>query len=346
MTDARFVDGHYEEAGPQAPWREASAAIHERLRPLLEDLGVDARATISRTVDATRALAHSRLRAATQLGPADGPGKRLAITISDEVPPPIQPVLERLPSELLWGHVPPHPGARPGGRRAPAERPRPARRRLRRCAPPSRATLKGTTDFLTRLTELALDRTDRVITTIMGAPADVLGAYYFRHARIELHWFAIWLVANDLGVSVEDLTKVTLIHDMAHFYTHVGRDARTNDALTRTCVMIVEGVAQYYTHELPLGLALARGHRVDADRDQRFVVRLAPATRIQQSRCDTLPNRRRRVAEFVNDGLSSAAIAKEHGITIAIVKTHLRKIFATLGMQRRVELALRTGRRR
>lgn len=105
MTDARFADAYYEEAGPQAPRRAASAAIHERLRPLLENLGVDSRAIVTRTIDATRALAHSRLRAATQLGRADGAGKRLAITISDDVPPPIQPVLEQLPSELLWALI-------------------------------------------------------------------------------------------------------------------------------------------------------------------------------------------------------------------------------------------------
>jgi hypothetical protein len=81
--------------------------------------------------------------------------------------------------------------------------------------------------------------------------AEVLGAYFFRDSRIHLFWPVIAIIALELGVSVESLTIVTLIHELAHAYTHLGQDTDNDrwdtEAFANTDLLIVEGLAQFYT---------------------------------------------------------------------------------------------------
>ena len=76
----------------------------------------------------------------------------------------------------------------------------------------------------------------RLTRTILGAGGDALGRYIYRELRpnrprkervprIELYWQMIGFVANQLDVTVEDLTIVVLSHEQAHAYTHLGYDA-------------------------------------------------------------------------------------------------------------------------
>jgi hypothetical protein len=53
---------------------------------------------------------------------------------------------------------------------------------------------------------------------------DVLGAYFFRRPEIQLYWMAIALVSTSLGVDAESLALVVLLHELAHAYSHLGRD--------------------------------------------------------------------------------------------------------------------------
>ncbi len=80
---------------------------------------------------------------------------------------------------------------------------------------------------------------------------DYLGAYYFKNGVIELHWMAIAITAANLGVSVEALTVVTLAHELAHAYTHQGKDIDGVTWPTRhfahADLHVVEGLAQFYT---------------------------------------------------------------------------------------------------
>lgn len=102
---------------------------------------------------------------------------------------------------------------------------------------------------------------------ILGVDEDVLGVYRYRipmqnmlfgmppiESRIELYWGVIGLIAGMLGVSVELLTTIVLIHELAHAYTHVGADIDGNRWDSRdfadTTKEIKEGLAQYYTHIL------------------------------------------------------------------------------------------------
>lgn len=80
---------------------------------------------------------------------------------------------------------------------------------------------------------------------------DVLGAYFFRIPEIRLYWMAIGFFAHNLDVPVEALTVVTLAHELAHAYSHLGKDIDGQDwdtlAFARADIYIVEGLAQFYT---------------------------------------------------------------------------------------------------
>lgn len=92
---------------------------------------------------------------------------------------------------------------------------------------------------------------------ILRVNSDVLGIYRYRAntgSRIELYWGIIGLVARDLGIPPEDLTCVTLAHELAHAYTHVGADADNRSWATahfaKSMRELIEGLAQYYTERV------------------------------------------------------------------------------------------------
>jgi hypothetical protein len=101
------------------------------------------------------------------------------------------------------------------------------------------------------------------IKKIMGVNQDVLGAYRYRvpmegyedettDGQVDLYWGVIGLVSGMLGVSVEALAAVTLIHEVAHAYTHLGADIDGgrwgSRAFAASEPVLAEGLAQYYTH--------------------------------------------------------------------------------------------------
>jgi hypothetical protein len=112
-----------------------------------------------------------------------------------------------------------------------------------------------------------LHRSDGVdlVQMILGINADVLGAYIFdwphdstfhaeKASRIEIYWQVIGLFANEIKVSVEELTTVVLAHEQAHAYTHLGSDANGHSWQTQSFARsdpgLVEGLAQYYTEQI------------------------------------------------------------------------------------------------
>jgi hypothetical protein len=81
---------------------------------------------------------------------------------------------------------------------------------------------------------------------------DVLGAYFFMNPHIELYWIPIALIAEAINASIEDLTIIVLIHELAHAYTHIGMDIggrswETQD-FRKSDLAVLEGLAQYYTY--------------------------------------------------------------------------------------------------
>ena len=90
-----------------------------------------------------------------------------------------------------------------------------------------------------------------VLKQIKGIHQDVLGAYFFWVPEVHLYWMVIAFMAGVIGVTVEALTVVVTIHELAHAYTHLGRDIDgkrwgTQD-FAKADSGIVEGLAQFYT---------------------------------------------------------------------------------------------------
>ena len=80
---------------------------------------------------------------------------------------------------------------------------------------------------------------------------DVLGIYTPHRPSVQIMWLPIAIVSLSEGVDPEALTVVVLAHELAHAYTHVGRDIAGNQWNTQDMhnadLEIVEGFAQYYT---------------------------------------------------------------------------------------------------
>jgi hypothetical protein len=94
----------------------------------------------------------------------------------------------------------------------------------------------------------------KAVDQIIGINEDVLGAYFFYVPEIRLYWVVIGITAMALGVSVEAMTIVVLAHELAHAYSHLGRDIDNEKWLTEKFAAadlnIVEGLAQFYTSVL------------------------------------------------------------------------------------------------
>lgn len=93
-----------------------------------------------------------------------------------------------------------------------------------------------------------------VIEQIKDIHEDILGVYRCAMGQgptVELYWLPIAMVAAMIDVSIEDLTVVVLIHELAHGYTHLGRDIDGASWADRdfrdSALEVKEGLAQFYT---------------------------------------------------------------------------------------------------
>jgi len=120
------------------------------------------------------------------------------------------------------------------------------------CAKKGRRPLERSLKIGNALRELAGAR--RVQKDLRSIDEDILGMYSFggmRKPSISVFWMPIALISATLGVQAEDLTLVTLIHELGHGYTHLGRDIGgrcwNDNAFAGTEPAVVEGLAQFYT---------------------------------------------------------------------------------------------------
>jgi hypothetical protein len=116
----------------------------------------------------------------------------------------------------------------------------------------SEPALMRTRDVAVALQGLAV--TKKVLDELKEIHEDILGVYRFATrvgGSIEIYWMATALVAGALGVRVEDLAVVALAHELAHGYTHQGRDidglSWADDGFARSALEVKEGLAQFYT---------------------------------------------------------------------------------------------------
>jgi hypothetical protein len=88
------------------------------------------------------------------------------------------------------------------------------------------------------------------VERIKAVQEDILGAYFFRIPEVRLYWMVIGFLSGVLGVSAEALTVVVAAHELAHAYTHLGRDIDGSrwetECFAVTNLAITEGLAQFY----------------------------------------------------------------------------------------------------
>lgn len=116
----------------------------------------------------------------------------------------------------------------------------------------SQPSLEQARDVALALQQVAVSK--QVKEELKAIQEDILGAYRFPPGKppwVEIYWMPVALVAAMLDVRIEDLTAVTLAHELAHGYTHLGRDIDgfcwEDDGFARSDLGVVEGLAQFYT---------------------------------------------------------------------------------------------------
>jgi hypothetical protein len=119
------------------------------------------------------------------------------------------------------------------------------------------AKLKDVADVVTAI--LRAQQTEELVSRLRQIDHDVLGAYFFVRGEVHIYWMVIGFYASILNVSIEDLTIVVVAHELAHVYTHLGKDVDKSrwdtDAFARSDLRIVEGLAQLYTDRVVHRLA-------------------------------------------------------------------------------------------
>lgn len=78
---------------------------------------------------------------------------------------------------------------------------------------------------------------------------DIFGCYFLRDSRIEMYYVPLLVFATLRQIDAGALYAVVLAHELAHAYTHVGRDidGRYWENFGRADPYVAEGLAQYYT---------------------------------------------------------------------------------------------------
>ena len=86
---------------------------------------------------------------------------------------------------------------------------------------------------------------------IKNIQQDVLGAYFFRIPVILIYWQVIGFIALRFNLSIDALTAIVLTHELAHAFTHLGKDIDKikwdTESFAKTDLFIIEGLAQFYT---------------------------------------------------------------------------------------------------
>ena len=190
---------------------------------------------------------HLRTETGLRLSVGDD-AQSVPVRITDGVPKPLAEVLQTMQEEIAWLILHrPEVEAAVRGTRFMAENARAGRSELPGPARP------GTIEEVRQTAEawLRLIDDEGAIRRLATIEEDVLGAYFFRVPEVRLHWVPIGIVARMLDVSVEALTMVVLAHELAHAYTHLGRDIDgerwDTEAFAHADLEIVEGLAQFYT---------------------------------------------------------------------------------------------------
>jgi hypothetical protein len=204
---------------------------------------------VAETIRQVTRPARESIRTETALQPFQA---NIPIKIEPGFPIPVALLIERNPDPTLWRLVSLRPylfSISDGARQLLAHWPEIENwPYLPKIAKNGSSTLNSALEISESLRSLAA--IDRLVRAIREIDKDILGTYW-PGSHIEIYWMAIALFAGAFDLRTEDLTAVTVIHELAHAYTHLGLDIKGtswNDVgFDQSEPAVIEGLAQYYT---------------------------------------------------------------------------------------------------
>ena len=222
-----------------------------QLQALVKSLPADLKTQVYRAFRQWNLIVREYIRNETGLRLAVGDDRQgVPVQVVDGLPRPLYDLIVNAPNPLEWfinANRDVIAAARTGVSFVSEHLPP----RLSEHQPVGSATdeeLQRTVRYLTWLDERA--KQAKLEEALRSINQDILGAYFFREPRIELFWVPIGILARLLQVPVEALTLVVLAHEVAHAYTHLGRDIDGTRWETwhfeKAELPIVEGLAQFY----------------------------------------------------------------------------------------------------
>ena len=231
----------------------ASTARVERLKSLLDEIDPGFKAKIHSAAKEWSRTVRERLGSETGLRMTSAGEKQLVkVTVIDGLPTPVDELIAQFPDPITWKLILHQKDFEAGGRSVVL-----MQRELAGIV--NLLQLEPTDDRgrALKLTETLLERIIQklgeipLLKKLYAIEMDILGAYHFNAPSVTLHWMVIALVSANLGISVEALTVVTLTHELAHAFTHVGLDIDgvrwPTTGFAKSNISVLEGLAQYYT---------------------------------------------------------------------------------------------------
>jgi predicted Zn-dependent protease with MMP-like domain len=239
------------------------------IKPLIPP---DAEDRVARTVKQLNATVRDHIRAETGLRLSDNQTRSaIPVKVTEGFPAKLAGLIGHYDDPVLWRLIAAQP--RLGGvveglqfllEGWPAFEKWPA---LPPVAQGSQPALERARDVALALQQVAVSK--QVKEELTAIHEDILGAYRFSTGSfspgsspwVEIYWMPLALIAAMLDVRIEDLTAVTLVHELAHGYTHLGRDIDglcwEDNGFVQSELGVVEGLAQFYT-DIVTGRMMAR----------------------------------------------------------------------------------------
>ena len=241
--------------GKESP---VDTAMQDRAIKVIQPLiPADAQERVERSLKQWNLIVREHIRNETGLRLADGDGRNsIQVRVADGFPVPLAELINSYRDPVLWRIIVGQPKL--GGiidglkfllddwasfEKWPL---------LPEIAKGGEATLQRTGDIAFALQKLAV--AEEVRKRIRQIDKDILGVYRFMPglaSQIELYWMAVAMVAAMLDLRIEDLTVVVLAHELAHGYTHIGRDIDgvqwSDQGFKESDLHVIEGLAQFYT---------------------------------------------------------------------------------------------------
>jgi hypothetical protein len=240
-------------SGKRASPHFASTARVELLKVLLDEIDRGFKAKIQNAAKDWNRTIRDRLAAETGLR-MTGTGERqlVKVNVIDGLPSPVDELISEFPNPITWKLILHQKDFESASRCiALTQRELEQIESLLQLPPTEerRKALKLTQSLVTQ-TILKLGETP-LLKKLYAIEMDILGAYHFNAPCITLHWMVIALLSANLGLSVDALTVVTLAHELAHAFTHVGQDIDgvrwPTAGFSKSNLSVLEGLAQYYT---------------------------------------------------------------------------------------------------